>query len=291
MGGIWSGSTEDRRRLPDRRAGRRRLPPRRRTTIAAARHLRRQGEADLGGGPLALVRAGRLHGARGRRRPDRRPSPSPAGTSRTPAPATRRTSSPASRVNVGRLPDRPELPLAEADRRADPGATCRRPGRPRNVLDDPFAVRANRETVGGELLVTYDPTPGDLDVGLGQRRARGRAAGRQPGLRATATCPPPRTPASASSPNGRTPSPSRARRRPRDLWEVHGRARLAPARRTSRLVAHAYVGTGEPNGERPAAASSASAPTRALAWGSDGARDAPPRSTTGARTTTTGTST
>jgi hypothetical protein len=33
------------------------------------------------------------------------------------------------------------------------------PGRLRNVLDDPFFVRANRETVGGELLITYDPTP------------------------------------------------------------------------------------------------------------------------------------
>ena len=34
------------------------------------------------------------------------------------------------------------------------------PGRPRNVLDDPFAVRYNRETVAGEILFTYDPTPG-----------------------------------------------------------------------------------------------------------------------------------
>ncbi|MGB5236055.1 MAG: glycosidase, partial [Flavobacteriaceae bacterium] len=34
------------------------------------------------------------------------------------------------------------------------------PGRLRNVIDDPFAVRANRETVGGELLLTFDPTPG-----------------------------------------------------------------------------------------------------------------------------------
>ena len=30
---------------------------------------------------------------------------------------------------------------------------------PRNVQDDPFAVRYNRETVGGEFLLTYDPTP------------------------------------------------------------------------------------------------------------------------------------
>lgn len=33
------------------------------------------------------------------------------------------------------------------------------PGRPRNILDDPFSVRSNRETVGGEILLTYDPTP------------------------------------------------------------------------------------------------------------------------------------
>ena len=30
----------------------------------------------------------------------------------------------------------------------------------RNIQDDPFVVRGNRETVGGELLLTYDPTPG-----------------------------------------------------------------------------------------------------------------------------------
>ncbi|WP_298899711.1 glycoside hydrolase family 2 TIM barrel-domain containing protein [uncultured Psychroserpens sp.] len=35
------------------------------------------------------------------------------------------------------------------------------PGRLRNVISDPFAVRnGNRETTGAELLLTYDPTPG-----------------------------------------------------------------------------------------------------------------------------------
>jgi hypothetical protein len=29
----------------------------------------------------------------------------------------------------------------------------------RNIQDDPFVVRSNRETLGGELLLTYDPTP------------------------------------------------------------------------------------------------------------------------------------
>ncbi|MCF8272512.1 MAG: glycosidase [Flavobacteriaceae bacterium] len=33
------------------------------------------------------------------------------------------------------------------------------PGRLRNIQDDPFAVRANRETVAGEILLSYDPTP------------------------------------------------------------------------------------------------------------------------------------
>ncbi|MCB0399617.1 MAG: glycosidase [Winogradskyella sp.] len=35
------------------------------------------------------------------------------------------------------------------------------PGRLRNVIDDPFAVRGgNRETTAGEILFTFDPTPG-----------------------------------------------------------------------------------------------------------------------------------
>jgi hypothetical protein len=35
------------------------------------------------------------------------------------------------------------------------------PGRLRNLIDDPFAVRGfNRETTAGELLITFDPTPG-----------------------------------------------------------------------------------------------------------------------------------
>jgi hypothetical protein len=34
------------------------------------------------------------------------------------------------------------------------------PGRLRNVIQDPFAVRGNRETTAGEILLTFDPTPG-----------------------------------------------------------------------------------------------------------------------------------
>ena len=34
------------------------------------------------------------------------------------------------------------------------------PGRLRNIQADPFVVRGNRETTAGEILFTYDPTPG-----------------------------------------------------------------------------------------------------------------------------------
>jgi hypothetical protein len=49
-----------------------------------------------------------------------------------------------------------QKPLVDA--MPDGGAA---PGRLRNVIDDPFAVRDwNRETTAGEILFTYDPTPG-----------------------------------------------------------------------------------------------------------------------------------
>jgi hypothetical protein len=31
--------------------------------------------------------------------------------------------------------------------------------KPRKNIQDPFAVRGNRETVAGEVLLSYDPTP------------------------------------------------------------------------------------------------------------------------------------
>lgn len=44
--------------------------------------------------------------------------------------------------------------------RYDPATGTYYPGvAPRNPLDDPFAVLDNRETIGGELLLVYDPTP------------------------------------------------------------------------------------------------------------------------------------
>ncbi|MGD9140093.1 MAG: glycoside hydrolase family 2 TIM barrel-domain containing protein [bacterium] len=124
------------------------------------------------------------------------------------------------------------------------------PGRPRNTFDDPFAVRANRETVGGELTITYDPTPAtwmwawDNDVREDARLAlsMGFVFRHQPTTAdaALAFC------QDEGSQNlficslgGAPPA--------KDLWEVRSRlvSRLSAR---SRLVAHVYFGTAEPNG-------------------------------------------
>ncbi len=61
-------------------------------------------------------------------------------------------------VNVGNLQIAPNF-LYQKPLEGPVPAGMAAPARPRNILDDPFSVRGNRETVGGEILLTYDPTP------------------------------------------------------------------------------------------------------------------------------------
>ena len=121
------------------------------------------------------------------------------------------------------------------------------PGRPRNILDDPFSVRANRETYGAELMLTYDPTPAtwmwawDNDIREDARLAaslgyvfRHLPTTQDAGIGILA--------------DGRTAFAFPGATKPRDLGEVN--MRIVSALRTdSRLVAHLFYGTGEPNGD------------------------------------------
>ncbi len=123
------------------------------------------------------------------------------------------------------------------------------PAIPRNVLDDPFAVRTNREMTGIELMLSYDPTPAtwmwqwDNDM----REDAPFAASLDFTYR--------HMPTTMDAANaifeyggglhlgafpGATP--------PRDLWELKGRvvSKLGPHRR---LVGTAFIGDGEPNGD------------------------------------------
>ena len=124
------------------------------------------------------------------------------------------------------------------------------PGRPRNILADPFAVRYNRETVGGELLITYDPTPAtwfwawDNDV----RENAGLAASLGFVFRHLPTT---QDVSIFIAEDGFTTYPFEAAPPPEDLWEINARvvSKVGP---DSRLVATAYAGRVQPSGYDPA---------------------------------------
>ena len=119
------------------------------------------------------------------------------------------------------------------------------PGRPRNWDQDPFAVRENRETTGGELLITWDPTPAtwmwawDNDVREDARLAASLGFVYRY-LPTTADA------ARFISEEGATYAFEGAPPA-HELWEVRSRivSRLAPS---TRLVANLYAGMAEPKG-------------------------------------------
>ena len=122
------------------------------------------------------------------------------------------------------------------------------PGRPRNILDDPFAVRANRETVAGELLICYDPTPATWMWAWDNDTREDADLAASLGL-VVRHLPTTMDAAIGILADGNTfafPGATPAR----DLWEVRGRV-VSRLRSNARLVAHAFAGTGEPNGDDP----------------------------------------
>jgi hypothetical protein len=120
------------------------------------------------------------------------------------------------------------------------------PGRPRNVLDDPFAVRANRETTGIEILVGYDPTPAtwmwqwDNDAREDARFAAALGY-------VFRHCPTTQDASIYIDSTGVTTFPFPGAPPANDLWEVWARI-LASSGPDLRLVASIYCGNAEPNG-------------------------------------------
>jgi hypothetical protein len=127
--------------------------------------------------------------------------------------------------------------------------TAPAPGRPRNILDDPFAVRSNRQTTAGELLVTYDPTPAtymyawDSDLREDARLAvsAGFTYRHHPSTQDAAI---------GILADGRTTFPFPGAPPARDLWEVRARI-VSQLRPDFRFIANLFGGTAEPNGDSP----------------------------------------
>ena len=124
-------------------------------------------------------------------------------------------------------------------------------GRPRNTQDDPFAVRGNRETTAGEIMLTYDPTPAtwlwswDSDV----REDAPLAASMGFSMRKHHTTADAGLFISAENQVYAFPGATPARDWG-DLWEVNCRIvnRVGPS---ARMISHLYFGTAEPNGNDP----------------------------------------
>jgi beta-galactosidase len=124
-------------------------------------------------------------------------------------------------------------------------------GRPRNLLDDPFAVRSNRETTAGEIMISYDPTPAtwmwawDSDV----REDAKLAASMGFSLRKHHTVADAGLFISDTDEvyafAGSTPARDWG-----DLWEINCRVvnRLGG---NARMISHIFLGTAEPNGDNP----------------------------------------
>jgi len=123
------------------------------------------------------------------------------------------------------------------------------PGRLRNILVDPFMVGVNRETVAGELLLTFDPTPGTWMYEWDNDRAEDATLAASLGfvyrhLRSS-------TDANIIFPGtGRVPTAADGAPPARDLWEVNARvvSKISPE---LGMIANIYGGNGQARGSDP----------------------------------------
>lgn len=120
------------------------------------------------------------------------------------------------------------------------------PGRPRNILDDPFVVRANREQVAGELLFTYDPTPGTWMYDWDSDRTEDSKFAVSAGV-VFRHLPTTQDAAIGILPDGRTTFAFDGAAPAKDLYEVNGRL-VSKWSKDLGLIANLYTGDAQANG-------------------------------------------
>ncbi len=123
------------------------------------------------------------------------------------------------------------------------------PGRPRNILDDPFVVRSNREMTAGEILFTYDPTPATWMYDWDNDRSEDAKLAISAGV-VYRHLPTTQDAGIGFQANGRTTYAFNGAPPAADLWEA--KARIV-SKLTSKFgwILGAYGGQGQANGSDP----------------------------------------
>ncbi len=123
------------------------------------------------------------------------------------------------------------------------------PGRPRNIIVDPFVVRANRETTGGELVLTFDPTPATWMYQWDNDEREDAKFATSVGFNYR-HYPTTQDAAIGFLPDGRTPFAFPGAPPAQDLWEARVRM-VGKSSPTKGWVANLYGGTAQANGDDP----------------------------------------
>lgn len=120
------------------------------------------------------------------------------------------------------------------------------PGRPRNILQDPFVVRANREQTAGEILLTYDPTPATWMYAWDSDRTEDAPFAFSTGF-VYRHLPTTQDAAIGILPDGRTLFAFPGAAPATDLWEANARI-VSKINPDFGIIANIYGGTGQANG-------------------------------------------
>ena len=120
------------------------------------------------------------------------------------------------------------------------------PARLRNILDDPFVIRSNRETMAGEILITFDPTPGTWMYEWDNDRAEDAKLAASLGF-VYRHLPTSQDAAVIFPGTGRVPTAAAGAPPALDLWEVNARvvSKLNPV---TGIIVNMYAGNGQANG-------------------------------------------